>query len=76
MNFTSTHPDFQRKIKAISVVAGLTCAEVYEYWQQYSRQCTNYDQSPVMHEFINWYENELGGDRLELQSALDMLASA
>lgn len=73
--FTNTHPDFQRKIKAIASQAGLTAPEVYEYWQQYSRQCSNYDQSPVMSEFINWYENELGGDRLALQNALDEVAA-
>lgn len=71
MNFTSTHPDFQRKINAIAKVAELTGAEVYEYWQQYCRQCTNYDQSPVISEFIVWYTFELGGCREELQAALD-----
>lgn len=68
--FSQTHPDFQRKINTIASVAGLTGAEVYEYWQQYSRQCTNYDQSPVLSEFITWYENELGGDGIMLQAAL------
>jgi hypothetical protein len=75
MSLSNTNPDFQRKIKAIALQAGLAPSEVYEYWQQYSRQCTNYDQSPVMSEFISWYENELGGDRLALQNALDEMAA-
>lgn len=71
MNFASTNRGFQAKINAIAAVAGRTGEQVYELWRKYDRQCSLYDQSPVMSEFIQWYANELGGDASALWYAVD-----
>lgn len=71
MNFANTASGFQAKINAIAAVAGKTGEQVYELWRKYDRQCSLYDQSPVLFEFIEWYAADMGGDRLALQKALD-----
>ncbi len=76
MNFTSTAPAFQAKINALASVAGMTGQEVYELWRKYDRQCTMYDQSPVLFEFVQWYTAELGGNQQALMDALDQVEAA
>jgi hypothetical protein len=34
---------------------------VYHWWQEYTKTCTAYDQSPVMSEFECWYAEQLTG---------------
>ncbi len=72
-NFTNTAPAFQAQINALGIVANMTGEEVYALWRKYSAQCTNYDQSPVMFEFVQWYAAELGGNQRALQDALDQI---
>jgi hypothetical protein len=76
MNFTSTATAFQAKINTLAAVAGMTGAEVYELWRKYDRQCTMYDQSPVLFEFVQWYTAELGGNQRALMDALDQVEAA
>lgn len=73
MNFAQTAQGFQAKINAIAKVANMTGDEVFALWRKYSAQCTNYDQSPVMFEFVQWYAAELGGNQRALQDALDQI---
>ena len=70
MIFTNTVAAFQAKINAIAGVANMTGEQVYELWQKYDRQCTLYDQSPVLPEFVRWYAADLGGDSAALTRAL------
>jgi len=36
-----------------------TPEQVYELWREYTRVCSNYDQSPVKSEFLEWYKDQL-----------------
>lgn len=76
MNFANTAQGFQAKINAIAKVAGKTGEQVYELWRKYDKQCTSYDQSPVLFEFVGWYADDLGGDRYALMEALDQAEAA
>ncbi len=71
MQFDQTAQRFQAQINAIAGVANMTGEQVYELWCRYDRQCTMYDQSPVLFEFIRWYADQLGGNQSALQQALD-----
>ncbi len=73
MNFAQTAQGFQFQINAIAQVANMTSDQVYELWRRYDKQCTMYDQSPVMFEFVQWYAAELGGNQRALQDALDQI---
>lgn len=73
MNFAQTAQGFQFQINAIAQVANMTSDQVYELWRRYDKQCTMYDQSPVMFEFVQWYVAELGGNQRALQDALDQI---
>ncbi len=76
MNFTSTATAFQAKINAIAGVAAMTGQEVYDLWRKYDKQCSVYDQSPVLFEFVQWYTAELGGNQRALMDALDQVEAA
>jgi len=76
MNFEKTAPAFQAKIDAIAKVANKTSEEVYELWRKYDKQCSMYDQSPVLFEFVGWYADDLGGDRYALMEALEQAEAA
>ena len=76
MNFANTTPAFQVKINAIAAVAGKTGEQVYELWRKYDKQCSLYDQSPVLFEFVGWYADELGGDRASLMEAIEQAEAA
>ena len=39
----------------VAAASGRTSAEVRAMWQEYCRDCRNYDQSPVGFEFCQWY---------------------
>lgn len=62
---------FQDQIAAIAGVAGMQPEQVYQLWREYSHRCGLYDQSPVMFEFVSWYADQLGGNRLAIQEAVD-----
>lgn len=66
--FNNTAENFQKLMARIAEVAKLTTMEVYALWREYSETCRNYDQSPVLFEFIQWNEARLGGNRDALQS--------
>ncbi len=63
-------PGFQAEIQALAAVAKMDPEQVYALWRKYDTRCTNYDQSPVISEFVSWYAVELGGDQLALVQAL------
>jgi uncharacterized membrane protein len=50
---------FQKQIKALAAKNGKTPEKVYEWWRVYTEDCRNYDQSPVMFEFQQWYADKL-----------------
>ena len=61
---------FQAEIRALAAAAKMDPEQVYALWRKYDARCTNYDQSPVMSEFVSWYAAEMGGDQLALVLAL------
>lgn len=71
MSLATTAQGFQTKIAAIASAANMQPEQVYELWRKYDRQCSSYDQSPVLFEFIEWYAADMGGNRLALKKALD-----
>ena len=70
MKFENTAQGFQDKIYAIAAVAGKTADQVYELWRKYDLQCSQYGQSPILFEFINWYAAAMGGNPAALSKAL------
>lgn len=48
----------------------MTPEGVYALWREYSRICGNGDQSPLLFEFVKWYEKQLGGDTAALRAAI------
>ena len=49
-------PEFTDWLESIASASGYTSAEVAAMWQEYCRECRNYDQSPVESEFCRWYK--------------------
>ena len=59
MKFTQTYPEFQRHLQDVADKYEKPVATVYEWWRKYSDTCRDYDQSPVLFEFENWYKSDL-----------------
>lgn len=76
MQLAQTEQRFQDQINAIAGVANMPSDQVYELWCRYARQCTLYDQSPVIFEFINSWGADLGGDRCALSNAVNAVNPA
>jgi hypothetical protein len=53
--FDKRHPTFQRDIKRLAEAAQLPFLTVFGLWLEYTEDCRNYDQSPLLSEFANWY---------------------
>lgn len=70
MILAQTDPRFQAKIRKIAAVACcMTAEEVYALWREYTRQCT--DQSALLFEFVDWYADRLGANRVDLHRAIE-----
>lgn len=69
MKLENCAPVFQRRIAAISAVAGKDPAEVYGMWRAYSDACSGFDQSALVWEFLQWNADKLGGDLRALEAA-------
>ena len=76
MQLAQTTQGFQNQINAIAGVANMASDQVYELWCRYDKQCTMYDQSPVIPEFINWYAPHLGGNKNALMAAFFSVKAA
>ena len=48
-------PEFVAFVRATAAASSLFPEEVWTKWQDYSRRCEGYDQSPVKSEFLEWY---------------------
>lgn len=68
--YANTCESFRRKIEGISRLANLPVWSVFTYWREYSKNCSDSDQSPILGEFVEWYSAKLGGDRNALQEVL------
>jgi hypothetical protein len=74
--FERTHETFKESIGRIADVAGKTVLEVFALWRNYSNDCSSADQSAIMGEFVNWYRDQLGGNRAALEDALSVSSVA
>jgi len=68
--YARTVPAFRAKIGLIAEIANMTPLDVYSLWLEYSRKCSDYDQSALIGEFVDWHCDELGGDAESLRDAL------
>jgi hypothetical protein len=50
---------FQIWLSEVAFEHGKTVEQVFGWWQEYTRDCRNYDQSPVQSEFLDWYRDRL-----------------
>ena len=55
--FYECHPSFREHIANLGNKYRLNITEVYGCWREYCRDCSNFDQSPVLFEFENWYKD-------------------
>ena len=55
-NKTSLAPSFICFVREIALANNTTVDDIYSKWLEYSRDCKNYDQSPVLGEFCRWYK--------------------
>ena len=62
--------EFQNKIKKIAEIANLTPEKVFVFWCEYSANCSGFDQSAVLFEFVQWYKDKLGGDQQKLMTVI------
>lgn len=70
MKLNETDPSFQAIIGRLAAVAGQTTDYVYSLWLEYERECQTADQSAVLPEFIQWYKTPLGGNKEQLEAAI------
>lgn len=66
--FANTAEQFRTTIQRIADVAQMSALDVYSLWRDYSADCLSSDQSPVLFEFIQWRQKDLGG--LDNEAAL------
>lgn len=59
---------FKRDMNRIAAGAKLPVLDVFMLWLEYCETCQNYDQSPVMIEFLQWYAPFFTPTREELES--------
>lgn len=45
---------FRLKLAAIADIANMSLDDIVTMWKNYARQCSVYDQSPVLSEFLEW----------------------
>jgi hypothetical protein len=69
-NLKNTCQEFQDKIAAISKAGGVPTAKVYSLWRKYQQRCDWSDQSAILWEFVQWYEEELGAHVQDLREAM------
>ena len=46
--------EFVDFIADVAIMNDITDTSVWYMWRDYSNQCTNFDQSPLMNEFKQW----------------------
>ena len=46
-------------LECVAKTYDIPLADVETMWQQYCTDCRNYDQSPLIHEFVSWYKMRL-----------------
>ena len=54
-----TCADFQAEIDELARTYRKAKSVIYAWWLEYCEDCRNYDQSPVMSEFVVWYRSRL-----------------
>ena len=69
--FSKTAEQFQATIKRISDVAQMSVLDVYSLWVDYATDCRSFDQSPVLFEFIQWKQKDLGGNETLLRQSIE-----
>jgi hypothetical protein len=52
-------PEFRAQLERIAEGAKLPVLKVFGLWLEYSQECDNRDQSPVLGEFQQWYASIL-----------------
>ena len=66
-----TAPEFRAKLSAIAVLCGKQVLDVFALWREYSLKCQSSDQSALLWEFVQWYQNQLGAALPELMAAVE-----
>jgi len=61
MELNQTAKPFQYKIADLADKYEKPADLIYHWWKEYCITCRNYDQSPVLFEFENWYKAQLEG---------------
>jgi hypothetical protein len=51
--------DFRNYLTDLAATHGKPVETLFAWWQEYTRDCSNYDQSPVIGEFERWYAAKL-----------------
>jgi hypothetical protein len=55
-------PQFRVQIAAVALICRKSPDAVFALWSDYARRCENFDQSPILGEFLHWHAKELGSD--------------
>ena len=59
MTFEKLHEPFKAWLSEVASEHGKSVEQVFGWWREYTRDCRNYDQSPVQSEFLDWYRDKL-----------------
>jgi hypothetical protein len=59
MTFEKLHEPFKAWLSEVASEYGKPVEQVFAWWREYTRDCRNYDQSPVQSEFLDWYRDKL-----------------
>jgi hypothetical protein len=59
MTFEKLHEPFKAWLSEVASEHGKSVEQVFGWWREYTRDCRNYDQSPVESEFLDWYRDKL-----------------
>lgn len=57
--FAKAAQSFRDELQQIADDNAKPVLTVYGWWREYSKTCDSYDQSPVMFEFLQWYDAQL-----------------
>lgn len=68
--FARTVPAFQTQINRIAAVNDLDPMDVFAKWRAYCDTCSNWDQSPILSEFVQWEKLDEPGPRCSCELKL------
>jgi len=50
---------FKTWLSEVAFEHGKPVKQIFAWWQEYTRDCCAFDQSPVQSEFLDWYRDKL-----------------